>query len=233
MIPVSIVSVFFLVTQQRGSQWLDKRVFDGSVVLALCCFQRLVLNGRCTKCCLHFALCKIALLISHHWWGLLIGNCNVGKALEQELLSLQQKAAKHVWEISLAQCCVCQQCSLSVRRAEQRWTACCLPTGSLSGSSVSRNSSGAAPWSGIWAAQPQGLHSCPALCALYCCSWFPHLFKEKQLEALSPGDVICILCLIKAWQFMPEDFTMGNGMFFAKYWDFIEAWKLGSGVFYL
>lgn len=31
---------------------------------------------------------------------------------------------------------------------------------------------------------------------------------------------------------MPEDFKMGNGMLFAKYWDFVETWKLISGEFY-
>lgn len=31
---------------------------------------------------------------------------------------------------------------------------------------------------------------------------------------------------------MPEDFKMGNGMLFAKYWDFIDTWKLISGEFY-
>lgn len=32
---------------------------------------------------------------------------------------------------------------------------------------------------------------------------------------------------------MPEDFKMGNGMLFAKYWDFMETWKVLSGEFYL
>jgi len=58
------------------------------------------------------------------------------------------------------------------------------------------------------------------------------LLNEKQLDASSPGGGICILCLIKAWQFMPKDVQTWNGMLFAKYWDFIETWKLISREFY-
>lgn len=101
--------------------------------------------------------------------GLAHGELQCGQGLRVWIFlffPLEMKAMKS--KTSLAnQAVSCLPANAAYRsgRQQQRRMASCLPTGSLAVSDVSNNSPGAAPWSGVWEAQPHEAYSCPGLCA--------------------------------------------------------------------
>lgn len=140
----------------------------GSAVLTCCCLLRVVLNGRWTKCCLLFALCRIAPVVSQGWWGLSFGELQCGQGLRVRIFFPWSWRQWNARKTSLANQAVSRlpaNAAYWSGRQQQRRMASCLPTGSLALSDVSNNSSGVAPQSGVWEAQPHEVQSCPGLCA--------------------------------------------------------------------
>lgn len=85
-IPVAMLCLYFpwLPSREAVSDWAEGFLMAVPFWHGAVCLQRAVSNGRCTKCCLLFARCKISLLISQPWWGLSPWELQCGQALGAE-----------------------------------------------------------------------------------------------------------------------------------------------------